>query len=505
VTFALVHGLLSAAGMSRRLLALLLLGPCAGAAGCEDAAGQGPRADARPDAGDARAPADAPAPADATEASAPTDTAPPPDAADGPPASQLPIADRPSRGSHRCRVDRGRTDHAPLNWGSLASALVVAGSPPTAYVARRQSMSMDPQGAQRFVVGPLGADGTLGPATAELPAADNVGNMAAAARGDGFALVWGNQVTTVAWFAAFDGAGKLTAPPRILPGVAGISTYRLAAGPDGGLGLVFEAQTADGGRAVFLTVLDGAGAVRMPPRRLDARGPTKPALRDPTIVAGPAGYAMTWTDTDQITGGTDFARADARGAEVVPARRISVATGPETSFGRWAVFASLRSALVETPDGYLAAWSEQRLPGTPVLGHNTGTGAWTTLVLARLDPSGVRRGPPVPMRASTDSVDETEPMLIRRGDAVAVTWAHGSHIYICSGCVPDERIDLLLVDPADLTPLSEVVSLTKDATIEGGGLVRHETAVLGNRLVTTFRQTFHTWNSPGSGTFTCDP
>lgn len=85
-----------------------------------------------------------------------------------------------------------------------------------------------------------------------------------------------------------------------------------------------------------------------------------------------------------------------------------------------------------------------------------------------------------------------------------MSWARGTHIYVCAGCVPDHRIDLLLIDPSDLTPLSEVVSITNGGGVKAGGLLRRQITALGQSLLLTYRLSFHVHNTPGSATFACD-
>jgi hypothetical protein len=123
--------------------------------------------------------------------------------------------------------------------------------------------------------------------------------------------------------------------------------------------------------------------------------------------------------------------------------------------------------------------------------------------LARLDAAGVRQGAPAALRAATPDIDEVEPTLVPFGDAVAVLWGRGNHIYICGGCVPDNSIELLLVDPTTLTPVSNQLSLTNGGDPKAGGLLRRRVAVLDQTLLATYLLNFHVHATPGSAAFRC--
>jgi hypothetical protein len=159
-------------------------------------------------------------------------------------------------------------------------------------------------------------------------------------------------------------------------------------------------------------------------------------------------------------------------------------------------FESPVNVLLETRTGYLAAWVS--------VGSDQAT-VW----LARLDPSGALVGSPAPLRAPASAIDEVEPSLVPFGDAVAVLWARGTHIFICGGCVPDHRIDLVLIDPGDFTPVSDVVSLTNGAAPgpnnRAGGLLRRQVAKVGQSLLTTVDVTFHVHHTSASAAFSCQP
>jgi hypothetical protein len=421
------------------------------------------------------------------------------------PLEPVAISDRPSRGSYVCRVVRDRTDHSPRRWGGVGTALI-ATTGGTAYLARQEGTAGDvfnPPPPPELVVGTLSLAGALGSSTV-VPAGTAVGVMAAAPREDGFALVW--EEDTKLRFAAFDASGAIALAPReVISGVSTNGDPRIAAGPDGGFGVVFESEQDRTLSAMFM-VLSADGSVRMAPRRLDAPG-TPAALFTrlaPAIVGGPAGYTMVWSDPVSERGGIDFARADVAGTETVPRTRIA-GPGDRLTIGRaFAIFMPLAHGLLEVDGAFLVSWVESSGRGMPDTSNGRGTGAWNVVRLARVDGSGRLLAPPASLRAPTDSIDEVEPSLVRYGDAVAVLWARGTHIYLCGGCVPDHRVDLLLIDPTDLTPLSEVVSITSGGQMLAGGLLRRQVAVLGKSLLMTYRLQFHTYNTPGSATFECD-
>jgi hypothetical protein len=407
-----------------------------------------------------------------------------------------PITERPSPGVYRCRIERDRTDHAPRSWQFVPPAPVTTSNGIT-YLPRLESTPMNPfmQAPVQLLVSSFDAAGNFGPTTT-LPAAmpDRVNGLAAAPRGDGFAVVWVENERLR--FAAFDADGQTVVGGKdVLTGPAELSRPRLAAGADGGFGLVYTAAGTDDTPEVRFAVLDGAGGIRQAPRPLTAGAGLRFVEPGASVAAIAGGYAMTWRDPGTSNGGIDFATADLAGAEVLGRRRISVTSDPDIEVGGPQGFASSGTALVATAGGYVAAWTEQRKGQT--------IGAYSIVRLVRLDRAGVRQGAAVPLRRPTPEVDEVEPTLVPFGDAVAVLWGRGSHIYFCAGCAPDDGIDLLLVDPATLAPLSNVVSITNGGGRDAGGLMRHRVAVQGHTLLVTYLLTFHAHATAGSATFSC--
>jgi len=125
-----------------------------------------------------------------------------------------------------------------------------------------------------------------------------------------------------------------------------------------------------------------------------------------------------------------------------------------------------------------------------------------------LDHEGSPTDGPVSLRQAEDAIDEVEPSLVPFGEVIAVLWARGSHIFECGGCTPDHRIDLLLIDPHTLDPLSDVVSVARTAISGGfqpsGGLLARDQVVLGSQILTAYHQQYHTTADLASAAFACE-
>ena len=420
----------------------------------------------------------------------------PPGPDGGGPNDETPIVDRPWSGTYNCSQERGLTDHSPLSWQLIPPALVPGAK--RAQLARIESTGSNPfmQSVPELLLSSFDVGGSFGPPTkVPLASPQEAGGLAGAPRGEGVALVWVDG--TKLRFAAFDGAGQTVVPAKdVADGLDRLSAPMLAAGPDGAFGLVYAPPAGDA-REVRFAVLDAMGGVRLAPRALTPNPGATFTHPAPAITASAAGYGMAWRDPEGPAGGIDFASADLAGAQVVARHRISAPTAPGVVAGGLAGFEPPTTALLATGGGYLAAWTETQ-PG------RGDSGASSVVRLARLDGNGVRQGPAVAMRAPTKDIDEVEPTLLPYEGTVAVLWGRGSHIYICGGCVPDHSIELVLVDPDDLSPESGVISLRNGGDPRGGGLLRRRVAVQNHSLLITYLLNFHVHATPGSAAFKCE-
>lgn len=449
---------------------------------------------------DASGPRDASAITDAGAADGGrADATPGLDASPGP-IGETPLVDRPLRAVYDCELTRDRTDHSPRQWGGYGHALITT-TDGRAVLSRIESSPpgpFDPAPAS-FIASTFGADGTFGAPVQPTPTSTvaDISSHALARRGDGFAMLWVERGGLR--FAAFDANRTRVVPPVAIDVGPELPMFgarpRLAEGSDGGFGVVFVRPDGSDRSETWWVGLDARGARLGEPRRLAvASGPfVDPA---PAIEATSGGFAIVYRDVANERGHVFFTQVDARGVEVIAPRRLSVTDQAGTLAGAGAGFDRPRLALRAVPDGYLAAWTEL-VEGNVQLG----SGASSIVRLARLDASGVVAGVPIALRAREVDVDEVGPTLTRLADdAVAVMWARGSHIYACGGCMPDHRLDLVVVDPRDLSKIGALVTIPEPTV---GGMMAHDVAWQGELLTVTYEQTFHVHAAPGSASITC--
>jgi hypothetical protein len=416
----------------------------------------------------------------------------------GPALLENPLPDR-----RACRVARDRTAHAPLSW-NREHALVTTSAGKT-FLARLEgvlSANAISSSPARLVVSTMDPAGVLGPATMVPGVAEGeVFAVAAAPRGDGFALVWTTIAQRRMFTATFDAVGALTDGPQEIPLPEQAQRQvspRLAAGRDGGFGVLYRSGSLNEPSKMFTFTLSASGGPLNPPREMGTGD-------EGDIAATATGYTAVWGDLDASGGPTvEIEGLDPEGDRAAAPRRIwqsarDISSSLLDNRGRGPTGPAL---LALEGGGAIVAWPE--LVEAPQSNLYDIKGGASIVWLQRLDAGGAPQGPRSPLRPPTPGVEEIEPSLLRFGDAVAVMWAHGSYSYLAGHGTPDHRIDLVLVDPTSLRPISNVASVLPPSGSRVGGLLRRSEAVLDRSILTTFNRTFHTYSEAESATFTCD-
>lgn len=401
-----------------------------------------------------------------------------------------PILDRTPRNDYGCQVNTNTTA-LPDRWAPFTSSLATAGE--KVWSVRAQSDGLDWNLPTDFVLSTLEADGTFGP---DLPISSADPSTITRVQlvptsGGAFAVLWIENTTAIR-FASFDASGAVVTSPKTLSTVQADSGTNLRAEYDGAgsIGLFYSRTVNDGSSLHFLT-LDESGNGKHTPVTV-ASSNVQVYLRSINIAAHDAdGFGLLYADGTGFDTDLYYSRITADGTQRVSERLLY------NSADRGGVgggFAPGNVALLKNATGFLAAWSEGSFGN-----FETQTGAYSVVRLARIDLEGAIIEHAV-MRSKIDSVEQTEPDLTRFRGAVAVSWARGSVIYVCGGCIPDHSIEAVLIDPDTLAPVSNSISVAPNA----GGLLRRDVAVLGSNLLTTFEITFHVSSDPGFASFGCD-
>jgi len=407
------------------------------------------------------------------------------------------ILSRTSRDTYTCRVERPHTLYEPTQNGMRGPSLAVT-SASAAFLAHIDNPFPYPEPVDdpQMFVAPIGLDGALG--TRTVPDDRNANAWGAPSLtkyGDGLAVAWFDESTLRV--AALDANGAVAKGPVPVPETPIQDPYgtrpQLVEGADGSLAVVYASQAAlgAGDTELRIVMLDDGLAPKAPSRAI-AEMPGGYAFHF-NVVATQTGYALVRTGKNGERFDVHFETLDAAGNAAGTPQLITREGPGSKPFG---FFETPMLGLLPVAGGFLTSWVEYFDRSTVVR-------------VARLDESGALKESPVLLSNSEDAVDVVEPQLLRFGAAAALLTARGSHIFECGGCVPDHRIELVLVDPETLDPLSDVVSVEHAAISPefraSGGLLGRDAVVVGAKILSAHLQQYHTTANVGSATFACDP
>ena len=272
----------------------------------------------------------------------------------------------------------------------------------------------------------------------------------------------------------------------------------IAAREGGGLGLAWseiDGQTGADFR-VAVAIVDDTGAMVGALTRL----PTDGDARAVSLVARPGGFALAWSEQTKL----QFVSLDPSGVPTGAA--VTIATG--AMFG---------SHLARHGDGFAVAWSamagertdvrvvlldaggaprteprllsggEDRFHYAPFVTSVGGDvlvaweenyfapvndmGGHAIVRVARVNGTGEVVEPIRRVQDPEAGIVNVNATLLAVPGALALSWSRGHYISVCGGCVTDNTMQLVLLDPADLAPISEVVEITADAGLRSAPIV----------------------------------
>jgi hypothetical protein len=404
----------------------------------------------------------------------------------GPPGTDVrPLLERTVDRKSTCTLGGGPVDQKPKSWNYGGHA--VAARDGEVIVVRTESIRESPWDAAptSLVFGALLEDGSLA-------GAETVAEVSEVGVSEPVAAVVGEEL----WMLWIDGTNlalaRDTATGVVGPTSLGLpadespwsSILELASGHDGA-GLVYSKNDPSNGRSTLSFVrLDATGAIVGAPVVLSTQQ-ERPVI---TLHATDDGWVMLLRRDGEVVS-QRLAIDGAASPAIVLAKDDE---GTQRFVGRGGGFDRGTLALVADGDGFVAAWAESTWSQED---------AWSAVKLAKLDADGAIVGTPIWARAPEADVDEVEPNLTRHGDHVALTWARGSHIYICAGCIPDHDIQLVLFDPRAMTPVSDVATVP---SFDSGGLLRRQEAWAGATLRMAIQVQFHVHGEPATAVVRCE-
>lgn len=117
------------------------------------------------------------------------------------------------------------------------------------------------------------------------------------------------------------------------------------------------------------------------------------------------------------------------------------------------------------------------------------------------DREGKHVGASRDVQAPVPDEENVHPVWIDLGDDVGLLWSQGSVIYICSGCMPDNHLNFVVLDGATLAPKSNVVRLENPAP--RGGLIHPQISGQGSDLLVVAEVGYHTSAESMTATLRC--
>jgi hypothetical protein len=396
-----------------------------------------------------------------------------------------PILDREPAPSHTCTETRAMTRADGVTFGRT-EGLVAIGE--QAFALRT---------TETLALAELDLDGTIGTEVVLEPEEFAFRTPSAVAVDGGIATIWtyGAGAEAQLRYAVHDATLAPVVAPRDLEGLtaAYVTTAATVPSDDGGLALFFGEANGGGDTRLRLAHVDAAGELVGTPVDLAELGQNYGALAASAAPAPDGGYAVTYVSGLLGQGEVWFAVIDADGTPRVEAQRLSRPAGDGWSadFGY-----APRSTVLPVGDGWWVAFTETWADPEAMQAH-------VVVRLAAIDADGHAEAHL--LQAPVEGRNNLWPSLFALDDRVGVMWTSGSVIWICGGCIADNDLNLVLLDPDAIVPVSDVVTQLHDTNGIVAPLLAPLPAANGTDLLTASSLDLHAVSLPASGSLHCEP
>ena len=392
-----------------------------------------------------------------------------------------PILEREPALSHTCAQTRPMTQLPGATSGRADALLTTGGN----YFALRSFENLTLAG--------ISLDGTIGDEVVLEAEAFAARGATAAVVGNDIATVWtyGGPTDSVLRFTAVDDTLVTVVAPKDISGLA--ATYLTAAAlvplDSGGLALFYGESDSGGDTRLRFVELDDQGDPLAAPVDVGEGGPNFGAISASAVVTADGGYAVAFIGGQAGQGEVRFVMLDGDGTPRFAPQRISRAAtdGWSSEFGF-----SPRPNLLGVGDRYWVAFTEASIDNDAMQGD-------IVIRLAVVDDQGHAESHL--LQAPLEGRNNLWPSLSAFDDRIAVMWTSGTIIWVCGGCIADNDLHFVLLDPDAIVPASEVVTQLH----ENNGIVAPLVAGIGADLLTAASLDLHAVTLPATGALRCEP
>lgn len=389
-----------------------------------------------------------------------------------------PLLEREPAISHSCAETREMTQY-PAAQQSRTEGLVLAGGE---FYVLGLAASVD--------VRRLGLDGVVGDPVELEPQEFVATNPTIIADADELAVAWsvGGLANKTVRFARLDAELAPIVPTMDIPETTG-----------GAVEVATIAPAAGGGLSLFYGEGEGQTVLRFMPLGADGQsagsavdiadiGEAYGVVSASVAPTTDGGYGVAYVTSDVDGGEVFFVVIDGDGTPRFEPQIISREAGDGWSSG----FGRGRGNVLAVGERFWVAHTEEWIDYENQMGN-------AILKLAIVDGDGASESHVV--QAPIEGRENRWPSLVALDDRVGLVWTQGTIIWICGGCIGDQDLHFVLIDPDAVVPASAVVTQLHT----NNGIVAPIAGVDGGDILTASSLDFHALTLPASGALRCGP
>ena len=403
---------------------------------------------------------------------------------DGEPTDPTPILEREPMISHACEETRAMAQPMGAANGRREGLVALGGE----YFVLSSSEALS--------LSSIALDGTTGDEVVLEADAFTYQSATSVVVDGGIATIWtyANGGSPVLRYAVVDDTLGTVIAPKAVGGVAGayLTAAALLPAASGELALLYAEADAGGQTRLRFVPLDASGDAAATPVDVADLGPSYGMASASAAVTPDGGYAVSYTTGDYGGSEVFFVILDADGTERFAPQRISRAAGDG-----W--FSDLgparRRSVLPVGDRFWVVFTESWIDPDPMVMNGN-----VVVKLAVVDADGQSESHL--LQAPVDGKNNISPMFVELDGRVGIVWTTGTIIWICAGCITDNDLQLVLLDPDAIVPASNVLTQIHPQV---NGIVLPIGEFVGADMLTVASLDFHALTQPASGALRCEP